>query len=159
MNEKQYIRLDELDAEHRLRQHPFEATNAGVPDGYFDSLPSIIQDRVVKKQHGWSVSWSWQRSVASLAGAGLVAALVWITWPARQDSLGQESLAQVSNAAITSYLEEQGISTAELAEYEPVQRSFGDETTIHELEELSPDEIRAIVDPELLKENTSNTGS
>jgi hypothetical protein len=142
MNEKQPIRLDELDAGHPLRRHLFETTNAGVPDGYFDSLPSIIQDRVVRKQHGWSVSWSWQRSVASLAGAGLVAALVWVTWPARQNSLGQEALANVSNSAITSYLDEEGISTTDLAEYAPVQKSFDDEATKNLLQDVNLDEIR-----------------
>lgn len=146
MNEKRYIRLDELDAEHPLRQHPFEATNIGVPDGYFDSLPSIIQDRVVRKQHGWSVSWSWQRSVASLAGAGLVAALVWVTWPARQDSLGQEALANVSNAAIASYLDEEGITTTDLAEYAPIEKAFDEEKTIDQLRDVNLDEIREQID-------------
>lgn len=157
MNENQYIRLDELDAGHPLRNHPFEAANVGVPDGYFDSLPSIIQDRVVQKQHGWSVSWSWQRSVASLAGAGLVAALVWVTWPARQDSLGQEALANVSNAAITSYLDEEGISTTDLAEYAPVQKSFNDDETIHQLEDVNLEEIRDQLD--FVPEATTNQGS
>jgi hypothetical protein len=146
MNEKRYIPLDELDTAHPLHQHPFEATNVGVPDGYFDSLPSIIQDRVVRKQHGWSVSWSWQRSVASLAGAGLVAALVWVTWPARQDSLGQEALANVSNAAIATYLDEEGISTADLAEYAPIQKSFNEEKTIDQLRDVNLDEIREQID-------------
>ena len=157
MNENQYIRLDELDAGHPLRNHPFEAANVGVPDGYFDSLPSIIQDRVVQKQHGWSVSWSWQRSVASLAGAGLVAALVWVTWPARQDSLGQETLANVSNAAITSYLDEEGISTTELAEYAPVHQSFSDDETIHQLQDVNLEEIRDQID--FVPEETANQGS
>lgn len=159
MNEKQYIRLDELDVGHSLRQHPFEGVNAGVPEGYFDSLPSIIQDRAVKKQHGWTVSWSWQRSMASLAGASLVAVLVWVTWPARQDSLGQESLATVNEAAITAYLEEQGVSTADLAEYEPLQKTFGDKATIHELQEVNPDEIRNSVDLDLMAEDPENIGS
>ncbi|TAE29772.1 MAG: hypothetical protein EAZ91_11665 [Cytophagales bacterium] len=159
MNEKHYIRLDELDTGHSLRQHPFEQTNAGVPDGYFDKLPSIIQDRVVQKQRGWSVSWSWQRSVASLAGAGLVAALVWVTWPARQESLGQESLAQVSDAAIVSYLEDQGISSADLAEYEPIQHSFDEDAIKHQLETIEPKDIRDNIDPELMAEDEANIGS
>lgn len=157
MNEKQPIRLDELEAGHPLRQHLFETTNSGVPDGYFDSLPSIIQNRVVRKQHGWSVSWSWQRSVASLAGAGLVAVLVWVTWPARQDSLGQEALANVSNAAITSYLDEEGISTTDLAEYAPVQKSFNDDETIHQLQDVNLEEIRDQID--FVPEETANQGS
>jgi hypothetical protein len=160
MNEKQNIRLEELDTGHPLRKHPFESVNAGLPDGYFDSLPSIIQDRVVqKKQPGWSVSWSWQRSVASLAGAGLVAALVWITWPARQESLGQESLATVSDAAITAYLEEQGMTTADLAEYSSVQQSFDDKTIQHELQKVNPEEIRNSVDLDLMAEDPQNIGS
>lgn len=157
MNEKQPIRLDELDAGHPLRRHLFETTNIGVPDGYFDSLPSIIQDRAVRKQYGWSVSWSWQRSVASLAGAGLVAALVWVTWPARQDSLGQEALASVSKAAITSYLDEEGISTTDLAEYAPVQKSFTDTETIHELQNVNLEEIRDQID--FVPEEKTNQGS
>lgn len=159
MNEKHYIRLDELDTGHPLRQHPFEEMNAGVPDGYFDSLPSIIQERAVQKQHGWTVSWSWQRSMASLAGAGLVAALVWVTWPARQDSLGQEALAKVSDQAITAYLEEQGVGTDDLAEYELLQKTFDERSTIHELEEVNLDEIRNSVDLDLMAEDPDNIGS
>ena len=157
MNENKFIRLDELDAGHPLRKHPFESNHVGVPDGYFDSLPSIIQNRVVKKQHGWSVSWSWQRSVASLAGFGLVVALVWVTWPARQDSLGQEALSNVSKLAITNYLDEEGISTTELAEYAPVQQSFDEDATKNQLQGINPDEIRDEID--FIPEETNNQGS
>src|SRR5438128_85467 len=101
MSDKNVIRLDELDADHPLRQDPFRA-----PDDYFNDLPMQIQARIQaqKPAPAFTMSWSWQRSVASLAGAGLVAALVWVTLPERQETLGQETLSSVSNEAIASYL-------------------------------------------------------
>ncbi|KAB7727869.1 hypothetical protein F5984_19050 [Rudanella paleaurantiibacter] len=159
MNEKRYIRLDELDAGHPLRKHPIEATNLGVPDGYFDALPHQIQERVVTKQHGWSINWSWQRSVASLAGAGLVAALVWVTWPARQDSLGQESLADVSNTAITNYLDEQGVSSMDLADYTPIQQSFDSEAIETQLQDVNPEVIQEEIDLDVVAEDMANVNS
>lgn len=159
MNSKQPIRLEELDAGHPLRRHPIESMQAGVPDGYFDTLASRVQAQVAKPQETTPlISWSWGRTVASLAGAGLVAALVWITWPQQQHSLGQESLSGVSDAAIVAYLDEQGLNPDEVQTMQPNQAINSDSTTIQYLD-LQPDAIRRELDMQDISEELNTVGS
>ena len=160
MNEKKYISLDELKAGHPLRQHPFESNASSVPEGYFDTLPSRVQARVAKKQHGFSVSWSWQRSVASMAGAGLVAALVWITWPARQEALDNESLSGVSNEAILSYLDEEGVTVDDLLDNAVRQPAVSSDSTLFRYLDVRPEDVRQHLDKhELYDPQTMEFGS
>jgi hypothetical protein len=138
MNAKNEFRLDELPPEHPLRQVPFTA-----PDGYFDALPSRVQAHVTKKSRpALSISWSWQRTAASLAGASLIALLVWQTIPQRQESLPNEALAGVSNEMITAYLEEQGVSAYELADSQQLHSSLGSDTTAIEFLNVNPVDIQ-----------------
>ncbi len=157
MNEKEIIRIDELDVGHPLRQDPFRA-----PDGYFDALPMQIQARVQaqKPASAFTLSWSWQRTVASLAGASLVVALVWVTLPQRQESLGKEALSSVSNEAILAYLDEQGIDANEMADQATIKVSAASDSTMFQYMNVKPDDIRRHVDEhqEIMDEMT-NLGS
>ncbi len=163
MNSKQPIRLDDLEAGHPLRQHPFEAANAGVPPGYFDGLASRVQARVAVANPAPAenplISWSWGRTVATLASAGLVATLVWVSWPQRQNSIGRENLSGVSHTAILAYLDEQGVNPTDL---NPTQQTnltaTGDSTTIQFLD-LTPASIRQHLDTQDLTDELTNIGS
>ncbi|GAA4453986.1 hypothetical protein GCM10023189_19880 [Nibrella saemangeumensis] len=137
MSDKKYIRIEELNKEHPLRQQPFT-----VPEGYFDTLPSRVQARIVKPKPSFTISWSWQRTVASLAGASLLAVLVWNTLPQRQESLGEESLSGVTDDAIKMYLEEQGVSTYDLSDNEAVQASFSGNASLMDYLDVKPEQIR-----------------
>jgi hypothetical protein len=160
MNTKPPIRLEELDAGHPLRRHPFEAPNAGVPDGYFDTLASRVQARVAKPQEAQPlISWSWGRTVGSLAGAGLVAVLVWLTWPQRQDSIGPEALSGVSDAAIVAYLDEQGLNPDEVQAAQPDRAVINNDSTVIKYLDLSPDAIRQELDMQDISEDLNNIGS
>jgi hypothetical protein len=160
MNTKPQIRLEELDAGHPLRRHPFEPTGAGVPDGYFDTLASRVQARVAKPQEAQPlISWSWGRTLASVAGASLVAALVWLTWPQRQDSLGQEVLSGVSDAAIVAYLDEQGLNPDEVLAAEPNRAIISNDSTVIKYLDLSPDAIRQELEMQDISEDLNNIGS
>ncbi|RIV21412.1 hypothetical protein DYU11_18575 [Fibrisoma montanum] len=143
MNDKKPIRIEELAREHPLRQQPFS-----VPEGYFDALPSRVQARVTRKKPGFSISWSWQRTAATLAGASLIAVLVWQTLPQRQESLGADTLEGVSDSAIASYLEEQGVNPYELAEQQDIQSSFGTDSTIIQYLDVNPADIQRYMDEE-----------
>lgn len=144
MNDKNEFRLDELPPEHPMRQLPFTA-----PDGYFDDLPSRIQARAVRKpKPAFSISWSWQRTAASLAGASLIAVLVWQTLPQRQESLGSEALAGVSNDVITAYLDDQGIDPYELADNQQIHSSLGTDTTAVQFLNVKPADIQRHIDEE-----------
>lgn len=149
MNDKPVYRLDELPPEHPLRHHPFAA-----PDNYFDQLPSRIQARAVRPaKPAFSVSWSWQRTAASLAGASLIAVLIWQTLPQRQESLGNESLAGVSSEAIAAYLDDQGINAYDLADTQQLHSSLGSDTTyIQELNVL-PADIQQYINEQSILDN------
>ncbi|GAB2592724.1 hypothetical protein [Spirosoma areae] len=154
MNDNNNFRLDELPPEHPMRQVPFVA-----PDGYFDSLPSRVQARVAHKaKPAFSISWSWQRTAVSLAGASLIAVLVWQTLPQRQDSLPSEALAGVSNEVITAYLDEQGINADELADGQQLHSSLGNDTTAIQYLNLQPDEIQQLINEQSVP-NESKVGS
>ena len=140
MNDKNHFRLDELPPEHPLRQVPFT-----VPEGYFDQLPTRIQARATYKPKPM-ISWSWERTAASLAGVGLIALLVWQTMPQRQESLGSEALAGVSNEAIVAYLDDQGINAYELADGQELHHSLGSDTTAIEYLNVQPTDIRQYID-------------
>lgn len=145
------IRLDDLAQDHPLRQVPFT-----VPDHYFDELPSRVQARVARRsKRAFTISWSWQRTAASLAGAGLIAVLVWQTLPERQESLGSEALSGVSHATIAAYLEEQGVNAYELADSEQLQQSLGNDTTVVKYLDVQPEDIRQHIDEQNVIENLS----
>lgn len=154
MNEDNNFRLDELPPEHPMRQLPFAA-----PDGYFDTLPSRVQARVMHKpKPAFSISWSWQRTTASLVGASLIALLVWQTLPQRQESLPSEALAGVSNDVITAYLDEQGINADELADSQQLHSSLGNDTTAIQYLNVQPADIQQHIKDEVLSDNP-NVGS
>jgi len=136
------FRLDELPPEHLLRQPPFT-----VPDGYFDQLPSRVQARVTRRpKPAFSISWSWQRTAASLAGAGLMAVLVWQTLPQRQESLGREALTGVSSEVIAAYLDDQGVDANELADSQQLHSSLGNDTTAIQYLNVKPADIQTLID-------------
>ncbi|WP_375447982.1 hypothetical protein [uncultured Fibrella sp.] len=161
MNSKQPIRLEEIDAGHPLRQHPFEAVGAGVPDGYFDSLASRVQARVAHQTQPANplISWSWGRSMATLAGAGLVATLVWLTWPQRQDSIGRDQLSGVSDAAIVAYLDEQGLNPDELTALQTNTATADDESASLKYLDIKSDAIRQHLESQDISDELTNTGS
>ena len=148
------MQLDDLSPDHPARQIPFTA-----PDGYFDALPTRIQTRVADvHKPAFIISWSWQRTVASLAGASLVAALIYVTLPQRQESLGTEALAGVSKTDIVAYLDDQGLITGELADQEAIQTAFPQDSTMIQYLDVKPGTIQQVID-EQNADDLLNTGS
>lgn len=154
MNNKNPFRLDELPPEHPLRQQPFS-----VPDGYFDQLPTRVQARISRRaKPAFSISWSWQRTAASLAGASLIAVLVWQTLPQRQESLGSEALTGVSDEVIAAYLDDQGVDVNELADSQQLHQSLGSDTTAIQYLDVKPADIQTLIDEQSALE-TQQAGS
>lgn len=106
--EKRRINLENLPRTNRF----------SVPENYFDELPQRVQARVTKPAPApaFTISWSWQRTVASLVGVGLVAVLLVETLPRKQGALGTEVLSTVENAAIVDYLHAQNLTPFDLEE-------------------------------------------
>jgi hypothetical protein len=154
MNNKNPFRLDELPPEHPLRQQPFT-----VPDGYFDQLPTRVQARMMRRSKpAFSISWSWQRTAASLAGASLIAVLIWQTLPQRQESLGSEALTGVSPEVIAAYLDDQGVDANELADSQQLHQSLGSDTTAIQYLNVNPADIQTLIDEQSALE-TQQAGS
>jgi len=154
MNDKNQFRLDEFPPEHPLRQQPFTA-----PDGYFDSLPSRVQARVAQRSRpAFSISWSWQRTAVSLAGASLIAVLIWQTLPQRQEALPNDALAGLSNETIFAYLDDQGVDPYELANSQQIHNALGSDTTAIQYLNVRPADIKQQVDEQNLTE-TIDLGS
>ena len=132
--DKKHIRLDDL-----KKETPFV-----VPDGYFENLPQIIQSKipneVVRKP---LIQWTWQRSAGLVAAMSFLLVMVWVTFPERQGSLGQEPLSSISDASIVTYLEDQNISYYDLSEHQVVQKAFDtDSTVMYYLDGMDEDFIR-----------------
>ncbi|HLL95885.1 MAG TPA: hypothetical protein VK404_12980 [Spirosoma sp.] len=154
MNNKNPFRLDELPPEHPLRQQPFT-----VPDGYFDQLPTRVHARMMRRSKpAFSISWSWQRTAASLAGASLIAVLFWQTLPQRQESLGSEALTGVSPEVISAYLDDQGVYADELADSQQLHQSLGSDTTAIQYLNVKPADIQTLIDEQSALE-TQQAGS
>ncbi len=128
------IRLEDL-----KRETPFS-----VPDDYFDKLPQMIQSRIVSEPARKPlIGWSWQRSAALVSAMSLIFVLVWFTVPERQGALGEEPLANISDASIVAYLQEQDMSYDDLSEHSTVQKAFdADSTMMNYLDDLDSHFIR-----------------
>lgn len=119
-----------------------------TPEGYFDSLPMRVQERVSNYQHAhehsWRISWNWQRTVLATVCAGLIGALVWFTWPARQDSIGQDALSLVSDANIEQYLSDQSLTEYDLTEHSELRIPTSDSVFVQQLNLTDDDIVRHI---------------
>ncbi|MCU0341111.1 MAG: hypothetical protein MUE30_14620 [Spirosomaceae bacterium] len=116
---------------------PFE-----VRDDYFDSLPMRVQARVHEhiheNEHRFTVSWSWRRTALAGMAASVLAVLIWVTYPQKQASLGEETLSQVTDEEIVKYLKDTQITQSEVKDYAPVSESQNEDDVL--LQQLNLDE-------------------
>ena len=88
-----------------------------VPENYFNDLPMRIQAQTSGKTKVVPlISWSKQRTWASVAACTVVGILGYFTLMPQQDSLGRESLAGVQNHEIINYLIQENINQSDVAE-------------------------------------------
>ena len=82
-----------------------------APDGYFDTLPGVIQARVTKQDRSTRRAWQYSLRYALPAVVFVAAGILWYT---RQTS-AQNVLAGIATEELVRYLEEsEGLSTDEL---------------------------------------------
>lgn len=136
------IKLDDLE-----RRSPFRE-----PEGYFEKLPSVIQariyDRVTEKENSFSVSWSWKRTALLGAAASVVGILLWVTYPQKQLSLGEETLSQVSDEEIITYLKDNHISQSEMVEQPQVAESYSEEDVLLQQLNINDEDLRKAIQEE-----------
>jgi len=98
--------------------------------------------------------------MASMAGAGLVATLVWVTWPQRQDSIGRETLSGVSDAAIVAYLDEQGLNPDEVTALQTsTAATSNDESSSLQYLDIKSDAIRQHLESQDISDELTDMGS
>ena len=108
-----------------------------VPEGYFDSLPGIIQTRIAAEKP-YSMRY---RVVCSLKYALPALAIVLIAFFFWSKPVGQSTedlLASVDSSSLVAYLEDSDISSDDLLESIPLQTD-----EVDAIQENSMDEIQA----------------
>jgi hypothetical protein len=94
------------------KKQPFEA-----PEGYFDTLPGIIQARVAKPE-SVSQRFSWKPALLYAMPILLVAiGLVWYLNSGNADSSPEQLLAAIEAVDIEAYLDESDMTTEELLDH------------------------------------------
>jgi hypothetical protein len=133
------IKLEDLD-----RSVPYQA-----PEGYFDKFPSVMQARVhehiAEKEHKFTISWSWRRTALVGIAASVVGALLWITYPQQQHSLGEETLSQVSDEEIVKYLKDNQISQHEMNEQTPLSELYSGEDVLLQQLNLDDEDLKKAI--------------
>lgn len=79
-----------------------------------------------------------------------MAALVWLTYPQQQSSLGPDLLSGVSDRSIKEYLNDQNVSSEELAEASLSNVKLPSDSTMLQYLDVSPSAIQQELDLETL---------
>ncbi|MES2730169.1 MAG: hypothetical protein V4714_00405 [Bacteroidota bacterium] len=104
--DKNPFRLDDME-----KQNIFS-----VPDGYFETLPSIIQAKAIKPR--LELIWfGWRRWSVAFASVALLLMGIWF-FTHNQTTTPAQNLAKVSSQEIIDYLKESDITQNELIESE-----------------------------------------
>ena len=86
-----------------------------VPDGYFDSLPSIIQARVAKKENTWMPTFQYALKYA-LPVLIIAVGLIWLVNSGNQSSGTEQLLTAVSSDDLMAYIQDSDMTTEDLME-------------------------------------------
>ncbi|TAE91110.1 MAG: hypothetical protein EAZ80_12980 [Runella slithyformis] len=128
--------MQRIKLENLSHMPPFDA-----PAGYFDDLPMRVQAKIAAQkapEERLRLSWSWRRTAVWVTAICVIGALIWVTYPQKQYSLGEETLSQVSDEVIVGYLKESNVSQQDLAEQIPATDAYRNEEAL--LEQLNIDE-------------------
>lgn len=106
------MKNEKIDLENLRKENIFK-----VPENYFNDLPMRIQAQTSGKTKVVPlISWSKQRTWASIAACSIIGILGYFTLMPLQDSLGNESLSGVQNQEIINYLIQENINQSDVAE-------------------------------------------
>ena len=126
------------------------------PEGYFDKLPSMVQTRIyektAEKENVFTVSWSWKRTALLGAAASVVGILLWVTYPQKQLSLGEETLSQVTDDEIITYLKDNHITQQEMVEQPQTNELYNGEDVLLQQLNVNDEELRKAIQEEDLEE-------
>ncbi len=107
------MKNEKIDLENLPRENIFK-----VPENYFENLSSRIQaETSAHTKIIPMISWSKQRTWASVAACLAIITLSYFTLMPKQDSLGNEALSGVQNHEIINYLIQENLNQADVAEH------------------------------------------
>jgi hypothetical protein len=86
-----------------------------IPDGYFDTLPSIIQARVAKKESTWSLAFRYSVKYA-LPTLIVTLGLVWFLNGGEQPVSTEQLIASIHTEDLVDYIQDADLSTEDLLE-------------------------------------------
>lgn len=106
------MKNEKIDIENSQKENVFK-----VPENYFSNLFMQIQAQTYGKTKVVPlISWSKQRTWASIAACLIIGILGYFTSMPQQDSLGTESLASIANQEIINYLLQGNMNQTDFAE-------------------------------------------
>ncbi len=140
------IKLEDLETKLPYRE----------PEGYFERFPSMVQTRIyektAEKENSFTVSWSWKRTALLGAAASVVGILLWVTYPQKQLSLGEETLSQVTDDEIITYLKDNHITQQEMVEQPQTNELYNGEDVLLQQLNVNDEELRKAIQEEDLQE-------
>jgi len=86
-----------------------------VPDGYFDRLPTIIQSRIVEKDHARKPFFIYSLRYAIPVLTLAIVTLIWLRND-KNNMNAEQILASVDTSSLIAYLDESEVTTVELLE-------------------------------------------
>lgn len=102
-----------IDLENLPRENVFK-----VPENYFEHLSSRIQaETSAQTKILPMISWSKQRTWASIAACLAIITLSYFTLMPKQTSLGNEALSGIPNHEIINYLIQENLNQGDVAEH------------------------------------------
>ena len=106
------MKNEKIDIENLQKENIFK-----VPENYFDGLAMQIQAQTSGKTKVIPlISWSKQRTWASIAACSIIGILGYFTLMPQQNSLGTGSLTGVPNQEIINYLLQENMNQTDFAE-------------------------------------------
>lgn len=123
-----------------------------VPDGYFETLPSIIQARVAKKESSWAPLFQASLKYA-LPILAIAVGIFWLMPATKATNDTEQLLASIHATDLIEYIQESEMNTEELLENIDLEQVNADSLYLFDsempLSEIDLDEIVSDLETEL----------
>lgn len=117
----------------------------GAPEGYFDTLPTIVQSRVTEsraQQKSWAMGWRLAMPLAALVILGV------LFWPAplNKDVSPNQIVAGLNAEDILDYMQEENLNTEDLLEQIDYSQVDDAQLNMFEEESVSEAELEKMIE-------------
>ncbi len=127
-----------------------------APDGYLDSIDEKIDQRISNQTNPFIILWKKNQRMISIAASVLLIALFGLLYfnGSNYSLLGDQdiSLQEFDTETLVAYLEDQDLSSSEIATAFDEQESFTSETSSENFEELTDEDLLQLIDIQLVND-------